>query len=152
MVFNLRVKRSALPSPELLAAYQSPPTQLLIEDNGAWLTPLEVQNLRGDFFVITPDNPASRLFTEKRNAARRSSLQSQIKKRRITSAPTRARNLQGVWPDEQGFALWGLELPMAHTISRRWGQFAFYLVDVEGVKVIATKPVGLFARGEYDSN
>ena len=152
MAPNLRLKRSALLSPELLAAYQSPPTELLIEENGTWLTPLEVRNLRGDFFVITPDNPSSRLFTEEKNAVRRSSLHNRIEKWGITSAPTRARNPQGVWPDELGFALWGLELSIAHKISRRWGQFAFYLVEEEGVKVIVTESAGLFGRGKHNNN
>jgi hypothetical protein len=134
-------------TPELLAAYQSPPTELVIGGDGAWLTPAEARKAKGAFVVITPDNPASTLLTEEQNSARRSRFLRQIKKRGIESTPTRARNLEGIWPDELGLALWGLAPSAAQSIARHWGQFAFYRVDEKGVSVVVTERLRLFSRG-----
>jgi Protein of unknown function (DUF3293) len=141
-----RNRKSGSPSAELLAAYQSPPTELLIQDGPEWHRPSEVRNSRGNYVVITSDNPASKLFSEKRNAARRARFRSHLEKRAIVFKPTRARDPHGEWPDEFGFALWGLELFGAQKLSRRWGQFAFYQVDEKGVTVIVTERLRLFAR------
>ena len=133
---------------ELLSAYQSPPTELMVQVGANWIHPVELAKSRGAFVVITPDNPLSRPYCEERNSKRRKKFLNMINRQGIACAPTRARNLEGQWPDELGIALWGLPETEAQRLSRRWGQYAYYSVDDSRVSVVVTKRLGLFGGSQ----
>jgi hypothetical protein len=135
-------------TPELLVAYQSPPTELMIQAGSNWTLPVELAKARGEFVVLTSDNPFSRPYSEAKNSARREKFLAEVQRRGISFALTRARNNEGQWPDEIGIALWGISETETQRLSRRWGQYAYYFVDQSRVSVVVTKRLGLFGGSQ----
>jgi len=139
-----RLRRVRPLSSELLSAYQVPPTDLKVEIDGTWLNPLDACQTHGPYFVITPDNPLSELLSESENVQRRAMFENRVENSGITCAKTRARNIDGIWPDELGLALWGIDQEEAQRFSRKWNQYAFYSVVPNRVNVLTTERLGLF--------
>jgi acetyl esterase/lipase len=61
-------------SPQLIASYQVPPTELSVKVDGQWVDAQDVARERGPFFVVTSDNPFSRVISDEENVARRGQL------------------------------------------------------------------------------
>jgi len=127
-------KRPSL-RPELLASYQSPPTQVLVQVDGEWIDALAAAGELGSFMVVTSDNPYSRQVQD--NNERRDELASVLAAHGVTTRATIAHDPSGEWPDEFGFALFGCEAEFARSLARAFDQFAFYAVSDDGVHVHA---------------
>jgi len=123
-------------TPELVANYQVPPTQLLVEvAEDKWLDAREAAAMNGPFFVVTSDNPFSRLLSDEENHARRASLRTFLDHRGVSYLETSACDLQGRWPDERGVALRDLSREDVGSLTRAWDQFAFYEVAEDSIIV-----------------
>ncbi len=124
------------PSAALVAAYQSPPTRLEVEvAPGRWCEATDAARDRGEFVVVTSDNPGSRVLGEAENAKRRQDLRASLGRLGLAFAETRASDPSGRWTEERGVALASLSLEEARALARVWGQFAFYDVDAAAVRV-----------------
>jgi acetyl esterase/lipase len=111
----------------LVASYQVPPTELLVEVAGEWLDALAVDR-DGPFFVVTSDNPYSVVGDDEANDARRRELVGLLAARGVAAARSRARDTTGRWPDEWGFALFGVDVDFARALAATFEQFAFFEV------------------------
>ncbi len=132
---SVAVRRPAI-SDELVANYQVPPTELLVDvGNDRWVSALEATAMLGPFCVVTSDNPFSRVLNEQENEGRRRTLRDSLDRRGATYAETRSRDLRGRWPDELGVALHGPSRDDAKVIARAWDQFAYYDVYSNAVTV-----------------
>ena len=125
-------------SPELIATYQVPPSELSVEIDGAWRDAREVARTHGTFFVVTSDNPRSEVLPEADNEKRREELWSFVSRRGIVGFNSRGHDTQGSWPDEFGVALVGVTRDEARALAAAWDQHAFYEVSAEAVVVRAT--------------
>ena len=125
-------------SPQLVASYQAPPTELSVEVDGEWLDAREVARRTGPYFVVTPDNPFSSVASNEENAARRNDLRHALARHGVECRDTRAHDASGTWPDEFGFALFGVNRDDARALAAAWQQHAFYEVSGEVVVVRAT--------------
>ena len=121
------------PSPELVASYQVPPTELLVEVDGDWRDARDVAAALGPFSVVTPDNPFSQHLDEADNAERRREMAELLSARGITWRAARASDLGGRWA-EHGFALTGASATLAGALARLFDQFAYY--EVTGAAVV----------------
>lgn len=119
-------------SPELWAAYQSPPVVIMVND-GAWRSAPEVARAHGPFYVVTPDNPYSRLTA---NDEARAGFLRQVQRHGWRSMPSRNTDPSGEWPSEEGRALFGLDEATARALARRWGQHALYEVTGQVTRVV----------------
>jgi acetyl esterase/lipase len=122
-------------TPSLVANYQVPPTQLLVEINGEWRDALEAAATLGDYFVVTSDNPYSQILDDATNEHRRVALREFLHHRGIWFREAMGRDLTNNWPSEHGVAVTGLTRDAARALARAWDQFAFYEVGVEHVRV-----------------
>lgn len=130
------VETRGAPSAELAALYQVPPTELLVEVGaGQWLAANEAARSLGAFFVVTSDNPASVVLSERENEARRAELRSLLTRTGVDFVATRAVDPSGRFPDERGVALLQSTTEEARALADLWGQFAYYEIDSEGVRV-----------------
>lgn len=121
--------------PDLLASYQSPPTELLIELDGQWIDALAAVGELGPFMVVTSDNPYSRKVQD--NEERREELTAVLQAHGVETRASIAHDSTDQWPDELGFALLNCELEFARALARAFDQFAFYAVSDDGVRVHA---------------
>jgi hypothetical protein len=124
-------------TPEHVAAYQAPPTELLVEVDARWLGATEVAAERGSFFVVTSDNPYSVVREDAANDESRLELVELLARRGVPTRATLARDPAGRWPDEQGVALFDVSPSFAAHLARAFDQFAFYEVTSAGVVVRA---------------
>jgi acetyl esterase/lipase len=125
-------------SPELVASYQVPPTELRVNVGGQWRDAHDVAREWGPFFVVTSDNPFSRVITDEENATRRGELRRLLEAHGLAFRESRARDTTGRWPDELGVALAGISREEAQALAAAWEQSAFYEVGAEMVVVRAT--------------
>ena len=125
-------------SPALLANYQSPPVEVLVEvADDQWRQARSVARQRGPFFVVTPDNPFSQ--SHDTNHVRRAALGELLAARRWTTLPSVNRDPLGHWPSEHGWAIFDVDQDVAHALARAFGQHAFYAVTENACTVVATK-------------
>ena len=121
--------------PQLLASFQSPPTELLVEVNGDWISALDAERALGPFAIVTSDNPYSSEAPD--TEERREEFSSVLATHGVERRKAIARDPAGRWPDEHGYALFGVEKEFARALARAFDQFAFYAVSDEGVCVHA---------------
>ncbi len=119
----------------LVASYQVPPTQLLVNIDGEWRDARDAATTLGEFFVITSDNPYSKILDDAANERRRVELRTFLSARRISFCETTGRDPTSRWPSEHGVALPGLTGVDAQALARAWDQFAFYEVGPDRVIV-----------------
>ncbi len=132
---SVALKRPTI-SNELVANYQVPPTQLLVNvGNDTWLNAQEAASTLGPFCVVTSDNPFSQALNEHENETRRRSMRASLERHGATFVETRSRDVSGQWSDELGFALLGSARENAKALARSWNQFAYYDVDTRAVTV-----------------
>ncbi|MHB1088193.1 MAG: DUF3293 domain-containing protein [Acidimicrobiales bacterium] len=127
-------KRPAL-RPDLLASYQSPPTQVLVHVDGEWIDALAAAGELGSFMVVTSDNPYSQQVRD--NEERREELAAVLVAHGITTRASIAHDPSGQWPDERGFALFDCDPEFARSLARAFDQYAFYAASDDGVRVHA---------------
>jgi acetyl esterase/lipase len=127
--------RPALTS-ELIARYQSPPTQLLVEiAPDEWLDAIDAAVRRGPFCVVTSDNPFSEYLDGGENQSRRAELLEVLRAHDVMALPSIARDPTGEWPDEHGLALLEQSGDFATALARAFDQFAYYDVSETAVRV-----------------
>ncbi|MGA7834058.1 MAG: DUF3293 domain-containing protein [Acidimicrobiales bacterium] len=118
-------------TPSLVANYQVPPTELLVEVDGRWRDAKEAASTLGTLYIVTSDNPYSQVQDEATNDARRADLRRLLERRGLTFFETIGRDPSERWPSEHGVALPGLDRDAARALARAWDQFAFYEVGAE---------------------
>jgi acetyl esterase/lipase len=122
--------------PALVASYQSPPTELLVELSPAgWTSAREAAARLGAFFVVTSDNPFSQPVGASRNERRRRELCELLEARGVRAVRSIARDPAGRWPDEEGFAVFDQTTEFARVLATAFDQFAYYDVSGDGVSV-----------------
>jgi len=122
-------------TPQLVANYQVPPTRLKVRVEDSWLDAQEATSVLGPYFVVTSDNPYSQVLSDEENEARRASLRAFLRGRGVGFHETLGQDPQGRWPDEAGVALRDLSREDVRSLTRAWGQFAFYEVGEDAVIV-----------------
>jgi acetyl esterase/lipase len=123
-------------TPSLVKSYQVPPTELVVKvPNGEWVAAQEAARELGPFTVLTSDNPFSAELAAHENAERRSELFADLQRRGVQSRPTVGRDPLGLWPAEEGFALFDRSVEFSRELARAWDQFAIYDVSEDGVLV-----------------
>jgi acetyl esterase/lipase len=121
---------------ELVARYQSPPTELLVEvAPGEWLSAHAAAARLGPFFVVTPDNPFSQHLNADENHGRRAELAELLSSHGVTVRSSIARDPTGEWPDERGVALLEQGGDFATALAKAFDQFAYYDVNETAVRV-----------------
>ena len=106
----------------LIASYQVPPTQLLVEYRGAWCEAIDAASSLGTFFVVTSDNPFSRLQGNTTNEERRRALRQFLTQRGISYCETEGRDPTSRWPSEHGVAIASCTRDDARALARSWNQ------------------------------
>jgi acetyl esterase/lipase len=122
-------------SGELIKSYQVPPTSLQVWRGEQWVDVLDAATDAGSFFVVTSDNPYSKVLDQLDNETRRRELRAVLDSRRLSYEEARGHDPSGMWPDELGVALFGVTRDDARALALAWEQFAFYEVSREGVLV-----------------
>jgi len=123
-------------SEELLASYRSPPVQVLVDDaTTGWGDATDVAARRGDFFVVSADNPFSTSI-DPRNDQRRIELSELARVRGLVSSPALGRDPTGVWPDEWGLAIFEQSRDFCRALARAFDQHAIYEVTADGCRVL----------------
>jgi acetyl esterase/lipase len=122
-------------TPSLVASYQVPPTQLSVDINGEWCDAREAAAVIGTHFVVTSDNPYSRIMDDSTNEQRRAELREFLRRRGVWFREAKGEDVTSRWPSEHGVALTGLTREDARALARAWDQFAFYEVDADHVTV-----------------
>ncbi|MFZ1062578.1 MAG: DUF3293 domain-containing protein [Acidimicrobiales bacterium] len=129
-------------SDELLSSYQVPPTELHVElSSSRRVEATEAARELGPYWVLTADNPFSRLATSEENARRGDELAGVLRDHGLLYRPTLAHDPDGRWPDERGFAIFGSTESFVRALARAFDQFAFYFVDDVAVRVVTTQAV-----------
>jgi acetyl esterase/lipase len=127
-------------TPALVANYQVPPTELLVQvPSGEWAPTAQAARELGPFVVVTADNPFSSVADAEMNHLRRDELSGVLQHHGVQVRDTIAHDLSGRWPDERGFALLGQSREFASALARTFEQFAFYDVSEDGVLVRASR-------------
>jgi hypothetical protein len=120
----------------LLASYHSPPAQVLIDDGGGdWEPALHVARRRGDFYVVSADNPYSG-GVDPDNASRRRELAELARARGLVTSPSIGRDPTGAWPDELGLAIFGQSAEFCRALARAFDQHAVYEVTPDDCRVV----------------
>jgi acetyl esterase/lipase len=120
---------------ELIASYQVPPTRLELAWRGGWRDVTDAVEELGSFFVVTSDNPFSRVLSPEENEHRRVDLRLLLATRHIEYLEARGHDSLGEWPDELGVALVNVTRESARALALSFEQFAFYEVTSDGVVV-----------------
>ncbi|MBW4030010.1 MAG: DUF3293 domain-containing protein [Acidobacteria bacterium] len=132
---SVAIRRRPL-SAELLASYQSPPVQVLVDDAATgWVAATEVAARRGTFFVVSADNPYSNSI-DASNDARRRELEELARDRGLVSSSALGRDPTGAWPDEWGLAIFEQPRDFCRALARAFDQHAIYEVTPEGCYVL----------------
>ena len=123
---------------ELLASYQSPPVEVLVDDGPAgWESAVEVAARRGPFYVVSADNA----FSDPRdpdNDRRRRELSELAAARGWASRPALGRDPRGAWPEEKGLAIFDQSEEFCRAIARAFDQHAIYEVTPEDCRVVVS--------------
>lgn len=82
---------------------------------------------------VTAHNPASQATDAASNAARQASLEHDIETAEFRYLQGIARDPNGVWPDEDGCLIFGIDVQQAREFARRYGQLAFLHMGRDGV-------------------
>jgi acetyl esterase/lipase len=122
-------------TPERVASYRVPPTELLVRVDAGWVDAREIAGNRGPFFVVTSDNPFSECLDTDENQSRRADLVDLVARRGVSTLATLARDPSGRWPDEEGVALADVAVGFARRLAHVFDQFAFYEVTADAVGV-----------------
>jgi acetyl esterase/lipase len=124
-------------SPELLASYQVPPTELSVELSSARnVEATEVARELGPYWVLSADNPFSTRLSDEENERRHGELAQVLSSRELVFRSSLAHDPSGRWPDERGFAVFGTSEVTVRALARSFEQFAFYFVDDVEVRVV----------------
>ena len=132
-------------SPALVAAYQVPPTELLVRIDDQWLDGRAAARLIGPYSVLTSDNPYSRALSPEQNEQRRRGLLEQLHQRGFEVLESIGRDVSGQWPPEHGFAVLGAHVEAVRRLACAWEQFAIYEVDEDRV-LVRSAPTGEVLR------
>jgi len=125
--------------PALAALYEAPPVLVEVADGSdAWRAATEVAAERGEFFVVTPDNPYSQRDEARDDEADHAEMRALLAQRGWTWLPARNRDSRGQWPDEHGYALFGIDAAHARGLAAYFNQHAFYVVDAKACRVVPT--------------
>ena len=123
-------------SDDLLASYQSPPVQVLVDEGPTgWGDATDVAARRGRFFVVSADNPFSASI-DPRNQQRRVELSELAHARGLASSPAIGRDPTGAWPDEWGLAIFDESPDFCRALARAFEQHAIYEVTPERCRVL----------------
>jgi acetyl esterase/lipase len=123
-------------TPAILASYQAPPTTLTIalsssRDVDATLAAKEL----GPYWVVSAGNPYSEQASADDNARHYAELEAVLSAHGVVHRPSVAHDPTGRWPDERGFAVFGVLEEFARSLARAFDQFAYYFVDDVEVRV-----------------
>jgi hypothetical protein len=121
---------------ELLANYQSPPVEVLVNDGASgWEPATTVAGRRGPFYVVSADNAFSDPF-DPGNEQRREELADLARSRGLTSLPALGRDPRGTWPEEKGLAIFEQSEEFCRALGRAFEQHAIYEVTPEDCRVV----------------
>jgi acetyl esterase/lipase len=135
-------------SPELLATYQVPPTELSVElSSSRREEATAVARELGPYWVISAHNPYSTRLSDGENERRHRELDSLLDLHGVTHRLSIAHDPLGHWPDEHGFAIFAKSHSYAQRLAKSFDQFALYFVDDVAVHVERADEAGL-ALGE----
>ena len=119
----------------LLASYQSPPVEVLVQEAGRWCDAREVAAHRGSFHVVSADNAFSDPEDED-NERRRVEMREVARRWGLDVAPALGRDPTGHWPPEEGLAVFGVSREMARALARAFDQHAIYEVSAGACEVV----------------
>ncbi len=123
-------------TPEILASYQVPPTSLSVAlSSSRRAEATQVARELGPYYVVSADNPYSQQRSDEDNASRYAELEALLVTHGVTHRPSVASDPTGTWPDERGFAVFGVLGEFARSLAKAFDQFAFYFVDDVAVRV-----------------
>ena len=135
VAFAESVDRARRPlSPALLASYQSPPVEVLVEDAGRWREARDVAATRGTFHVVSADNAYSSP-EDADNERRRRELDGLAARWGLEVLPAIGRDPSGVWPAERGLAVFGRPREFSCALARAFEQHAIYEVTATACEV-----------------
>jgi acetyl esterase/lipase len=120
---------------ELLASYQSPPVEVLVDGDAGWEPAQRVAHRRGTFYVVSADNAFS-TPRDPDNERRRRELGELARSRGLSSSPALGRDTRGDWPDEKGLAIFNQSEAFCRALARAFDQRAIYEVTVEDLRVL----------------
>jgi acetyl esterase/lipase len=119
-----------------LASYQVPPTTLRVELSSSRLVDaVAAARELGPYWVVTAANPFSEQASLSDNERRHRELGALLDAHGVSHRPSLAQDPSGHWPDERGFALFGVLAEFAGSLARAFDQFAYYYVDDVAVRV-----------------
>ena len=123
---------------ELLASYQSPPVEVLVEDGpSGWEPAVDVAGRRGTFYVVSADNGFSNPL-DPDNDCRRRELSELALARGWSSSPALGRDPSGYWPEEKGLAIFEQSEEICRALARAFDQHAIYEVTPEDCRVVVS--------------
>jgi hypothetical protein len=126
-------------SPETLALFQSPPVEVLVEAApGEWEEAISLAQRQGQFFIVTPENPYASIRSVEETQRDHLECRTELASRGWTWLPTVHRDVNGVWPDEHGYAIFGVDESQARGLAAYFYQHAFYDVTPEACRVVPT--------------
>jgi acetyl esterase/lipase len=121
---------------ELLASYQSPPVEVLVEDDASgWEPACDVASRRGTFYVVSADNAFSSPL-DPDNDQRRRELGELAQSRGWVSSPAIGRSPLGAWPEEKGLAIFEQSEAFCRALGRAFEQHAIYEVTPDDLRVL----------------
>lgn len=120
----------------LLACYQSPPVQVLVDEGDVgWVAATDVASRRGSFYVVSADHAFSRPL-DTGNERRRRELDDLVRTRGLRALPALGRDPRGGWPDEKGLAIFEQSEEFCRALGRAFEQHAIYEVTPEECRVV----------------
>lgn len=121
---------------ELLANYQSPPVEVLVNDGpSGWEPAIDVASRRGTFYVVSADNAFSNPF-DPDNERRRRELLDLALERGLLNSPALGRDPRGAWPEEKGIAIFEQSEEFCRALGRAFEQHAIYAVTPDDCRVV----------------
>jgi acetyl esterase/lipase len=116
--------------PETWQHYQVPPTKLEVEvAPETWGDAILAAHDYGPYRIVSADNPYSQVLDPEENARRYNELRGLLDTHNIQYRRSVAIDPSGKWPDEEGFALFGVSDEFAKRLGVTFDQFAYYYVD-----------------------
>jgi acetyl esterase/lipase len=120
---------------ELLASYQSPPVEVLVDESRGWEPARNVASRRGTFYVVSADNAFS-TPRDPGNELRRHELDELAFSRGLASLPAIGRDPLGAWPEEKGLAIFNQSEKFCRALARAFDQHAIYEVTPDDLRVV----------------